>query len=268
MTTALTPTTATFDTVLVANRGEIACRIIRTLRRLGIRSVAVYSDADRGARHVALADVAVRLGPARAQLSYLNSEAILTAARATGAQAIHPGYGFLSENQAFAAACAAAGVVFIGPGVRALTVMGDKIRAKNHVAASGVPVIPGVSLPGQTDAQLIAAAPGIGYPMLIKPSAGGGGKGMQLVDRPEDLAAALVTARRVAAWAGIIDPSCSRSSFPRTSSRGGTSTRRWAARCVATACGRLAGSASRGSGTVNSATPDRLRPAATTRVAS
>ena len=191
----------TFDTVLVANRGEIACRIIRTLRRLGIRSVAVYSDADRGARHVALADVAVRLGPARAQLSYLDQGAVLAAASAAGAQAIHPGYGFLSENQAFAQACAAAGVVFIGPSVHALTVMGDKIRSKNHVADSGVRVIPGVSLPGQTDDQLTAAAPGVGYPMLIKPSAGGGGKGMVRVDRPEDLAAALVTARRVAAAA-------------------------------------------------------------------
>ncbi|MBG6057433.1 acetyl/propionyl-CoA carboxylase alpha subunit [Cryobacterium sp. MP_M5] len=191
----------TFDTVLVANRGEIACRIIRTLRRLGIRSVAVYSDADRGARHVGLADVAVRLGPARAQLSYLDQGAVLAAAAATGAQAIHPGYGFLSENQDFAQACAAAGVVFIGPSVHALTVMGDKIRSKNHVADSGVRVIPGVSLPGQTDEQLAAAAPNVGYPMLIKPSAGGGGKGMVRVDRPDDLAAALVTARRVAAAA-------------------------------------------------------------------
>ncbi len=191
----------TFDTVLVANRGEIACRIIRTLQRLGIRAVAVYSDADRDAKHVGLADVAVRLGPAKASLSYLNPEAILGAARSTGAQAIHPGYGFLSENQAFAQACAAAGVVFIGPSVHALTVMGDKIRSKNHVAESGVPVIPGVSLPGQTDDQLTKAAPDIGYPMLIKPSAGGGGKGMVRVDRPEELAAALVTARRVAAGA-------------------------------------------------------------------
>ncbi|TFC13104.1 acetyl/propionyl-CoA carboxylase subunit alpha [Cryobacterium algoritolerans] len=191
----------TFDAVLVANRGEIACRIIRTLRRLGIRSVAVYSDADRGARHVALADVAVRLGPARAQLSYLDQGAVLAAAAATGAQAIHPGYGFLSENQAFAQACATAGVVFIGPSVHALTVMGDKIRSKNHVAESGVRVIPGVSLAGQTDEQLIASASGIGYPMLIKPSAGGGGKGMARVDRPGELAEALVTARRVAAAA-------------------------------------------------------------------
>jgi acetyl-CoA/propionyl-CoA carboxylase biotin carboxyl carrier protein len=190
-----------FDTVLVANRGEIACRIIRTLQRLGIRAVAVYSDADRNAKHVGLADVAVRLGPAKASLSYLNAEAILGAARSTGAQAIHPGYGFLSENRAFARACADADVVFIGPSVHALTVMGDKIRSKNHVAESGVPVIPGVSRPGLTDDQLTAAAPDVGYPMLIKPSAGGGGKGMVRVDRPEELAAALVSARRVAAGA-------------------------------------------------------------------
>jgi acetyl-CoA/propionyl-CoA carboxylase biotin carboxyl carrier protein len=189
----------TFDTVLVANRGEIACRIIRTLRELGIRSVAVYSEADRGARHVALADVAVRIGPAKPQLSYLSIDAILAAAARTGAQAIHPGYGFLSENQAFAQACAEAGIVFIGPSVHALNVMGDKIRSKNHVAESGVPVVPGVSLPDQSDEQLIAASAGVGYPMLIKPSAGGGGKGMHLVERAEDLAGALVTARRVAA---------------------------------------------------------------------
>ncbi|SDK75123.1 acetyl-CoA/propionyl-CoA carboxylase, biotin carboxylase, biotin carboxyl carrier protein [Cryobacterium psychrotolerans] len=190
-----------FHTVLVANRGEIACRIIRTLRELGIRSVAVYSDADRGALHVSLADVAVRIGPAKPQLSYLSIEAILDAAARTGAQAIHPGYGFLSENQAFARACSDAGVVFIGPSVHALNMMGDKIRSKNHVAESGVPVVPGVSLPGQSDEQLIAASEGVGYPMLIKPSAGGGGKGMHLVERAGDLAGALVTARRVASSA-------------------------------------------------------------------
>ncbi len=190
--------TALFDTVLVANRGEIACRIIRTLRELGIRSVAVYSDADRDARHVTLADVAVRIGPAAPQKSYLNIDAILAAAATTGAQAIHPGYGFLSENQAFAQACGDAGVVFIGPSVHALNMMGDKIRSKNHVVASGVPVVPGISRPDQSDEQLIAAAGEVGYPLLIKPSAGGGGKGMHLVEREEDLAGALVTARRVA----------------------------------------------------------------------
>jgi acetyl-CoA/propionyl-CoA carboxylase biotin carboxyl carrier protein len=189
---------APFATVLVANRGEIACRVIRTLRSMGIRSVAVYSDADRDALHVTLADAAVRLGPAAPQQSYLNVDAILAAAARTGAGAIHPGYGFLSENEAFARACAGAGIVFIGPGPHALEVMGDKIRGKNHVAASGVPVIPGFSRPGQSDEQLIAAAGEVGYPLLIKPSAGGGGKGMQRVDRADELAAALVTARRVA----------------------------------------------------------------------
>jgi acetyl-CoA/propionyl-CoA carboxylase biotin carboxyl carrier protein len=187
-----------FETVLVANRGEIACRIIRTLRAMGIRSVAVYSDADRDALHVSLADAAVRLGPAAPRESYLNIDAILAAAAAAGADAVHPGYGFLSENEAFARACAAAGLVFVGPGLTALAVMGDKIRGKNHVAESGVPVIPGFSRPGQTDAQLVAAAADVGYPLLIKPSAGGGGKGMLRVDAAGELADALVTARRVA----------------------------------------------------------------------
>jgi acetyl-CoA/propionyl-CoA carboxylase biotin carboxyl carrier protein len=132
-----------FDTVLIANRGEIAVRITRTLRRLGIRSVAVHSDADAGARHVREADVAVRLGPASARESYLSVERLLEAAAATGAQAVHPGYGFLSENTAFAQACADAGLVFVGPPVRAVEVMGDKIRAKQTVSAAGVPVVPG-----------------------------------------------------------------------------------------------------------------------------
>ncbi|WP_233197720.1 biotin carboxylase N-terminal domain-containing protein [Cryobacterium sp. Y57] len=188
----------TFDTVLVANRGEIACRIIRTLRERGIRSVAVYSDADRDARHVSLADTAVRLGGAAPADSYLNVEAVLAAAARTRAQAIHPGYGFLSENQVFAQACADAGIVFIGPSVHALNTMGDKIRSKNHVAGYGVPIIPGVAQPGLSNEQLIAAAVDVGYPMLIKPSAGGGGKGMHVVERAEDLPATLEAARRVA----------------------------------------------------------------------
>ncbi|MBT1002669.1 biotin/lipoyl-binding protein [Paenarthrobacter sp. DKR-5] len=191
-------TAALFDTVLVANRGEIACRVIGTLRRLGIRAVAVYSEADRDARHVRLADEAFCIGPAPAQESYLNIDAVVSAAKASGAQAVHPGYGFLSENADFARALGDAGVAFIGPGVHALTVMGDKIRAKNHVAGYGVPVVPGIAKAGLTDADLAEAAPGIGYPLLIKPSAGGGGKGMHVVERPEDLAGALVTARRVA----------------------------------------------------------------------
>jgi acetyl-CoA/propionyl-CoA carboxylase biotin carboxyl carrier protein len=188
-----------FETVLVANRGEIAVRVIRTLRRLGIRSVAVYSDPDDGARHVLEADEAVRLGPAAARESYLNIDRVVEAAVRTGSQAIHPGYGFLSENADFAAACERAGVVFLGPPVRAIQVMGDKITAKNAVAAFDVPVVPGVAKPGLSDDELVAAADEVGYPVLIKPSAGGGGKGMRLVEEPGRLREALVGARREAA---------------------------------------------------------------------
>jgi acetyl-CoA/propionyl-CoA carboxylase biotin carboxyl carrier protein len=190
-----------FETVLVANRGEIAVRVIRTLRRLGIRSVAVYSDPDVDARHVQEADAAVRLGPAPARESYLDIDKVLDAAARTGAQAIHPGYGFLSENAHFAAACERAGVVFLGPPTRAIEVMGDKITAKNAVAAFDVPVVPGVAKSGLTDDELVGAAAEIGYPVLIKPSAGGGGKGMRLVEEPARLPEALVSARREAASA-------------------------------------------------------------------
>ena len=188
-----------FDTVLIANRGEIAVRIIRTLRRLGVRSVAVYSDDDRGARHVVEADFAVPIGPAAAQESYLNIDRLLSAARASGAQAVHPGYGFLAENAEFARACAAAGLVFVGPPPAAIEVMGDKIRAKQAVGAAGVPVVPGRNLPGMSDPDLVAAAEEIGYPVLVKPSAGGGGKGMRLVTDRKALPDALVSARREAA---------------------------------------------------------------------
>ncbi|MDD4867466.1 MAG: acetyl/propionyl/methylcrotonyl-CoA carboxylase subunit alpha [Mycobacterium sp.] len=190
-----------FDTVLVANRGEIAVRVIRTLRRLDIRSVAVYSAPDAGARHVLEADEAVRLGPAAARESYLDIGKVLAAAARTGAQAIHPGYGFLAENAAFAAACERVGVVFLGPPVRAIEVMGDKITAKNAVAAFDVPVVPGVAGRGLSDDELVAAADEIGYPVLVKPSAGGGGKGMRLVDDPARLREALGGARREAASA-------------------------------------------------------------------
>jgi acetyl-CoA/propionyl-CoA carboxylase biotin carboxyl carrier protein len=183
----------------VANRGEIAVRVIRTLRRLGIRSVAVYSDPDADARHVQEADMAVRLGPAAARESYLDIDKVLDAAARTGAQAIHPGYGFLSENAHFAAACERAGVVFLGPPARAIEVMGDKITAKNAVSAFDVPVVPGVAKSGLSDDDLVAAADEIGYPVLIKPSAGGGGKGMHLVEDPARLREALVSARREAA---------------------------------------------------------------------
>jgi acetyl-CoA/propionyl-CoA carboxylase, biotin carboxylase, biotin carboxyl carrier protein len=187
-----------FDTVLIANRGEIAVRIIRTLRALGIRSVAVYSDADAGARHVHEADEAIRLGPAAAAESYLNASRVLDAAAQAGAEALHPGYGFLSENAAFAQATADAGIVFIGPPPSAITSMGDKIRAKETVAAAGVPVVPGAGRAGLSDAGIIAALAGAGYPLLIKPSAGGGGKGMVLVRSPAELPDALASARRTA----------------------------------------------------------------------
>lgn len=190
-----------FDTVLVANRGEIAVRVIRTLRAMGIRSVAVYSDADVDARHVHEADTAVRLGPAPARESYLDIAKVVDAAVRSGAQAVHPGYGFLSENSAFAAALDAAGIVFLGPPARAIEIMGDKIAAKNAVSAYGVPVVPGIARPGLTDAELIEAATEIGYPVLVKPSAGGGGKGMRRVEDPAQLPDALVSARREAAAA-------------------------------------------------------------------
>ncbi|MFE9929565.1 acetyl/propionyl/methylcrotonyl-CoA carboxylase subunit alpha [Streptomyces sp. NPDC005533] len=187
-----------FSTVLVANRGEIAVRVIRTLRELGIRSVAVFSDADADARHVREADTAVRIGPAAAAESYLSVERLLDAAKRTGAEAVHPGYGFLAENAAFAQACADAGLAFIGPPASAISLMGDKIRAKETVKAAGVPVVPGSSGSGLTDAELVAASMEIGMPVLLKPSAGGGGKGMRLVRDEAVLAEEIAAARREA----------------------------------------------------------------------
>ncbi|MDH6110562.1 acetyl-CoA/propionyl-CoA carboxylase biotin carboxyl carrier protein [Kitasatospora sp. MAP12-15] len=192
-----------FDTVLVANRGEIAVRVIRTLRRLSVRSVAVYSDADADARHVREADVAVRLGPAdrsdsSAAETYLRGDQIIAAALRTGAQAVHPGYGFLAENPGFARACAEAGLVFIGPPAEAVELMGDKINAKEAVRAVGVPVVPGSRAGAASDEELALAADEIGYPVLIKPSAGGGGKGMRLVHDPAELPTELAGARRLA----------------------------------------------------------------------
>ncbi|MFE9765563.1 acetyl/propionyl/methylcrotonyl-CoA carboxylase subunit alpha [Streptomyces sp. NPDC005808] len=187
-----------FDTVLVANRGEIAVRVIRTLRSLGVRSVAVFSDADADARHVREADTAVRIGPAPAAESYLSADRLLEAAARTGAQAVHPGYGFLAENASFARACADAGLVFIGPPAGAIALMGDKIRAKETVRAAGVPVVPGSSGSGLTDAELAGAARDIGMPVLLKPSAGGGGKGMRLVRDASTLAEEIAAARREA----------------------------------------------------------------------
>jgi acetyl-CoA/propionyl-CoA carboxylase biotin carboxyl carrier protein len=192
-------TSTMFTTVLIANRGEIALRVIRTCRRLGIRTVAVYSDADAHAAHVKAADTAVHLGPAAASESYLRIDKVIAAAQATGAEAIHPGYGFLSENAEFSAACADAGIVFLGPGADAIRTMGDKITAKQAVSSRGVPLVPGTKDAAMSDEALIAASDDIGFPVLIKPSAGGGGKGMHAVFEPEKLAESLKTARREAA---------------------------------------------------------------------
>ncbi|MDT0496394.1 biotin carboxylase N-terminal domain-containing protein [Algiphilus sp. W345] len=184
-----------FSTVLIANRGEIACRIARSARRLGCRTVAVYSEADRGALHVEAADLAVCIGAAAPVASYLKIEALIDAARRSGADAIHPGYGFLSENAAFARACAAAGLVFIGPTPEAIEAMGNKRAARRRVAAAGVPCVPGHDEGSQDDAVLIEAGMRIGFPLMVKAAAGGGGRGMRRVLRAEDLPAALASAR-------------------------------------------------------------------------
>jgi 3-methylcrotonyl-CoA carboxylase alpha subunit len=164
---------ALFTKLLIANRGEIACRIIRTARRLGMATVAVYSDADRTALHVRQADEAVRLGPAPARDSYLRQDLVLEAARSTGAQAVHPGYGFLSENPDFARACRAAGIAFVGPTPEAIEAMGLKDKAKAVAVAAGAPVLPGYWQADQSDAVLAEAARGIGFPLLVKPGAAG-----------------------------------------------------------------------------------------------
>ncbi len=188
--------------LLIANRGEIACRIMRTARRMGMATVAVYSEADANAMHVALADQAVAIGPAAARDSYLRVDKLIAAARSSGADCVHPGYGFLSENAAFAQACVDAGLKFVGPSVEAIRVMGSKIDAKLRMEAAGVPVVPGF-LDAQDDAALRAGAERIGYPVLIKASAGGGGRGMRIVNAPSEFAEALAGARReaVAAFA-------------------------------------------------------------------
>jgi 3-methylcrotonyl-CoA carboxylase alpha subunit len=190
--------TSMFTKILIANRGEIACRVIATCQRLGIATVAVYSDADRDARHVRLADEAVGIGPAPARESYLRADAILDAARRTGAQAIHPGYGFLSENADFAQACAEAGIVFIGPSAAAIRAMGDKSAAKALMAQAGVPLTPGYHGDTQDPAFLREQADAIGYPVLIKASAGGGGKGMRRVDDSAAFIDALASCQREA----------------------------------------------------------------------
>ena len=185
-----------FESLLIANRGEIARRIIRTARRMGLRTIAVYSDADAAAPHAAEADEAVLIGPAAARDSYLRIDAILGAARQTGAAAIHPGYGFLSERPDFPAACAAAGIVFVGPPAEVVAAMGSKIAARRLAVAAGVPVVPGFDADTGDDAALVAAAAGVGFPLLVKASAGGGGKGMRVVEAAGDMAEAIATARR------------------------------------------------------------------------
>ena len=185
-----------FDTLLVANRGEIACRVMRTARRMGLRTVTVYSDADANARHVREADEAVRIGPAAARDSYLNVEAVVEAAQRSGAGAIHPGYGFLSESGAFVEALDAAGIVFVGPPAAAIAAMGDKSAAKARMANAGVPLVPGYHGHDQDDALLRREADKIGYPVLLKARAGGGGKGMRVVESGANFQAALDGCRR------------------------------------------------------------------------
>ncbi|MEF8699056.1 MAG: acetyl/propionyl/methylcrotonyl-CoA carboxylase subunit alpha [Candidatus Accumulibacter sp. UW26] len=187
-----------FSKILIANRGEIACRVIRSARRMGVATVAVYSEADANARHVRLADEAVCIGQPAARESYLVGERIIDAARRTGAQAIHPGYGFLAENDRFADACTVAGIVFIGPPAAAIRAMGSKSAAKALMAAAGVPLAPGYHGDNQTAAFLQQQAETIGYPVLIKAAAGGGGKGMRLVEKRADFAAALASCQREA----------------------------------------------------------------------
>jgi 3-methylcrotonyl-CoA carboxylase alpha subunit len=187
-----------FDKILIANRGEIACRVAATARRLGVRTVAVYSDADARAKHVAACDEAVHIGGSTPQESYLQWERIIAAAKATGAQAIHPGYGFLSENEAFAEACAQHGIVFIGPSAVSIRAMGLKAESKRLMEKAGVPLVPGYHGADQDPRLLKHEAERIGYPVLIKASAGGGGKGMRVVERPEDFDAALASCQREA----------------------------------------------------------------------
>jgi 3-methylcrotonyl-CoA carboxylase alpha subunit len=187
-----------FRTLLIANRGEIACRVIRSARAMGLRTVAVYSEADRDAMHVAMADEAVLLGPARARDSYLNIERVIEAARKTGAEAVHPGYGFLSENAEFAQACLNAGLVFVGPTAEMMTAMGSKSGSKTLMEKAGVPLVPGYHGEAQDEATLAKAADQIGFPVLVKASAGGGGRGMRVVNTAGELSAAIVSAKREA----------------------------------------------------------------------
>ena len=196
----MTPNTTTglLNTILIANRGEIAVRVIRACRDLGVRSVAVFSDCDRTALHVRLADEAYAIGPNPAAESYLSIDRLIDVARRAGADAVHPGYGFLAENEAFAAACRDRGLIFIGPSPEAIALMGNKTAARAVAARAGVPVVPGTHEPLSESAsqdELMTRADEVGYPLLVKAVAGGGGKGMRAVDSPSDLLAAIRTAR-------------------------------------------------------------------------
>ena len=189
-----------FKKILIANRGEIAVRVIRACREMGITSVAVFSDADRASLHVLMADEAYPIGPAPATESYLNFSKILDVAKFSAADAIHPGYGFLSENAKFAQACADTGVKFIGPSAAAMDAMGSKTRARQAMEKAGIPFVPGTSRGLDSIEQAVEVAGKIGYPVMLKAAAGGGGKGMRLVHRPEDLAAGLEAARSEACF--------------------------------------------------------------------
>ena len=207
-----------FTKILIANRGEIACRVAATARRMGIRTVAVYSDADATAKHVQACDEAVHIGGSSARDSYLRWERIIAAAKSTGAQAVHPGYGFLSENTDFAQACVDAGLVFIGPPASAIQAMGLKAASKQLMEQSGVPLVPGYHGADQSPQVLQTAADSIGYPVLIKASAGGGGKGMRVVEKATDFSAALASCQREAKNSfgndAVLVEKCSRKRLP------------------------------------------------------
>jgi len=188
----------TFRRVLIANRGEIAIRVARACREAGLESIAVYSDADRDAPHTRAVDRAVRIGPAASAQSYLSIDAIIEAARVSSAEAVHPGYGFLSENAKFATACDRAGLVFIGPPASVIERMGSKVAARELMTSAGVPVVPGITATDQSDAGILAAAGQLGFPVLVKASAGGGGKGMRAVRDQESAAELIAAARREA----------------------------------------------------------------------